>query len=76
MAIEKGVPIFNKGDHAKCAEIYMDCVQNLVGDSHLDEQARQRMAAIASRAGKLHCKTTKSWMLRGALDHAYASMIR
>jgi uncharacterized surface protein with fasciclin (FAS1) repeats len=76
MAIEKGVPIFNKGDHAKCAEIYMDCVQNLVGDSHLDEQARQRMTAIASRAGKVHCKTTKSWMLRGALDHAYASMIR
>lgn len=76
MAIEKGVPIFNKGDHAKCAEIYMDCVQNLVGDSHLDEQARQRMAAIVSRAEKLHCKTTKSWMLRSALDHAYASMIK
>ena len=70
-AVKKGVPVFNHGDHGKCADIYAACMQTLVNDRSLCSSTRQTLTQIANKAKKYHCDTTRAWMLRRGLDHAY-----
>ncbi|MEM7394877.1 MAG: fasciclin domain-containing protein, partial [Verrucomicrobiota bacterium] len=39
-AIDRGVPAFNHGDHAKCAQIYMNVSKNLVKRNDLSKHLR------------------------------------
>ena len=73
-AIEQGVPAFNHGNHAKCAEIYMTTVTSLAENQQIDCSVRSSMSALVTKAGKVHCKTTRAWMLRGGLDQAYDTL--
>ncbi len=75
-AVKKGVPVFNHGDHGRCADIYAECMQALVKDSGLSASTRERLTQIVNKASKTHCDTTRAWMLRGGLDHAYQTASR
>ena len=70
-AVEKGVPVFNHGDHGKCADIYAECLQSLITDSSLCASTRQALTGITKKAKEIHCDTTRAWILRRGLDQAY-----
>ncbi len=74
LAIDKGVPAFNHGDPAKCARVYMTCIEELANNQQLDALTRKMLVGIASRAKDTHCPTTRSWILREGLDRAYAAV--
>lgn len=75
-ALDKGVPVFNHGDHGKCADIYAACMQALVKDSSLGCDTRRTLTKIVNKAEKSHCDTTRAWMLRSGLDQAYQTVSR
>lgn len=75
-AIKKGVPAFNHGDHAGCAQIYMNCAQALSKHSSLDSSTRNMLTNIVNKAKQTHCTSTRAWVLRYGLDNAYAAMNR
>ena len=70
-AVKKGVPVFNHGDHGKCADIYRECLEALVKDHTLGASTRQSLNRIMSQAAATHCDTTRAWTLRRGLDQAY-----
>ena len=72
----KGVSVFNHGDHAKCADIYSDCMQALVADGGVCSSTRETLTKILTTAKQTHCDTTRAWMLRRGLDHAYQIVSR
>ncbi|MEP4079808.1 CIA30 family protein [Haloferula sp.] len=72
-AIEKGVPVFNQGDHEKCADIYRDCLTSLASDRSLDDSVRQSLSDLIKRAD--HAKPTeRAWLFRAGLDRVLASL--
>ena len=75
-AVMKGVSVFNHGDHAKCADIYSDCMQALVADGGVCSSTRETLTKILTTAKQTHCDTTRAWMLRRGLDHAYQIVSR
>ena len=74
LAIRKGVPAFNHGDHAGCAQIYMNCAQALTQHKGIDSSTRNMLTKIVNKAKQTHCSSTRAWMLRYGLDHTYAAM--
>jgi uncharacterized surface protein with fasciclin (FAS1) repeats len=75
-AISAGVPIFNGGDHGKCADIYAACVTALVKDDRVDGSTRHTLGRLALKASHVSCQTTRAWMLRDALDRAHSMVSR
>jgi len=75
-AIEKGVPVFNDGDHAGCASIYAECLMTLAKNETMDSSVRQAMTALVERIVKVEDATERAWMLRRGLDHVYAAVAR
>ncbi|MFK7849419.1 MAG: fasciclin domain-containing protein [Akkermansiaceae bacterium] len=75
-AIHNGVMVFNKGNHSKCAEIYMNCAKALAGDDQLGCGMRNSMNKLVNMAAKVHCSTEQAWVLRRGLDMAYTSLNR
>ena len=73
-AIDKGVPVFNHGNHAKCAEIYQQTLVSLTKNSNVSCTVRKDLATVVARAKKTSCDTTRAWMLRKGLDHALTAM--
>ncbi|MCH7228408.1 CIA30 family protein [Haloferula sp. A504] len=75
-AIERGVPIFNGGDHAKCATIYRECLLQLSTDGSIDKQVAQAMRSLIERADDVSSATERAWILRRGLDHVHAAYER
>jgi uncharacterized surface protein with fasciclin (FAS1) repeats len=73
-AIEKGVPVFNHGDHGKCADIYQQTLVSLTKNPKVGCAMRKDLTMIVARAQKTSCDTTRAWMLRAGLDHAHSAM--
>ena len=73
-AIEKGVPVFNGGNHAGCAEIYEACLSALAQDEQMESSVRRAMGELVERVGKVEDDTRRAWMLRQGLDHVYAAL--
>lgn len=73
-AISRGVPIFNQGDHAGCAAIYMECMTALADDPSLDSDVREALERLAGRLQEVDSDTRRAWMLRSGLDHVYAAL--
>ena len=74
VAIDKGVPVFNHGNHEKCADIYQQTLVSLTKNPHVGCAMRGELAMIVERAQKTSCDTTRAWMLRKGLDHARSGM--
>lgn len=75
-AIRKGVPMFNNGNPAGCASIYMNCAKALVKDQRLEAATRKMLSEVVNKAKNMNCETTRAWVLRAGLDRAYQSMSR
>ena len=73
-AIERGVPIFNKGDHKQCAEIYRGAIEALASDERIKDHLRKGLKMVLDRAEKMGDSTDQAWLYRRALDHSYESV--
>ena len=73
-AIERGVPAFNKGDHAGCAKIYRVCLEEIAADKRVGEKVRNAMKQVLVAAGSVEGDRDRAWLYRHALDHAYGSV--
>ena len=74
-AIEKGVPIFNNGDHVRCAEIYQSCLVALSEDKRIDTNVRKALSGMIERVTDEKDATRRAWMFRQGLDHVYAALM-
>lgn len=70
-AIERGVPVFNSGDHGKCAEIYRDCIEALSQDEQVDATTRKAMKGLLQHANDQGSGTERAWLYRRTLDHVH-----
>ena len=73
-AINKGVPVFNHGNHGKCADIYQQTLVSLSKNSHVSCAMRKDITMVLARAEATHCDTARAWVLRKGLDHASSAM--
>jgi uncharacterized surface protein with fasciclin (FAS1) repeats len=75
-AIRRGVPVYNHGNHRKCAEIYMTACETIV-DSQSDQMPSDVMEVLrktVTRAKHMHRSGARAWALRHGMDSALASM--
>ena len=70
-AISRGVPIFNHGDHAQCADIYKTCLEILANDEKVDSEVRKTLGKVLERAKGIEGARDRAWHLRKGLDYAY-----
>ena len=75
-AIDRGVPAFNQGDHQGCADIYRDCLQQLISTKKVNGELVGAMETLVSASNKLKDNTKRAWMLRNGLDHLYQALSR
>ena len=71
-AIERGVPVFNRGDHHECAEIYTTVCLAIV-NSKSDQLPLSVMTALKTgldRAEHQHDAGSRAWTLRHGMDSA------
>lgn len=73
-AIDRGVPIFNEGDHQGCADIYRDCLMELIATKKISGEFLGAMETLVSATNKLKDSTKRAWMLRSGLDHLYKAL--
>jgi uncharacterized surface protein with fasciclin (FAS1) repeats len=74
-AIHRGVPLYNHGNQAACARVYMDTSKMLLDQASMPDSARMALQRAVHKAGNTHCHDTRAWMLRHGLDAAFASMM-
>jgi hypothetical protein len=76
LAVERGVPLFNAGQHAACAAVYEVAVESLV-KSHTEALTDKDRAALQAALSKMRGEKDprqQAWTLRRALDAAYESL--
>ncbi len=76
-AINRGAPMFNHGDAAGCAQVYMTTARTLVSSNHaaMSCQARKALMAALEDAERADDAHDRAWTLRRALDDAYMAMM-
>jgi uncharacterized surface protein with fasciclin (FAS1) repeats len=76
LAVERGVPLFNAGQHAACAAVYEVAIESLL-KSHTDALADKDRSALQAALSKMRGEKDprqQAWTLRRALDAAYGSL--
>lgn len=77
LAIERGVPLFNSGQHAACAAVYEVAVESLL-KSHTDALAGKERAVLQEALNKVRAEKDnprhQAWMLRRAMDAVYEGL--
>lgn len=76
LAIKRGVPVFNAGQHSACAAIYEVAVESLL-QSHtkaLSDKDRSALSAALKKMRKEKDAPEQAWILRRALDKVYQSL--
>ncbi|MDA7882016.1 CIA30 family protein [Akkermansiaceae bacterium] len=74
VAIDKGVPVFNKGNHRECADIYRDCMEMLISAENMDCKLVSAMEVLVKASEKVESDAKRAWMLRSGLDHVYHAL--
>lgn len=74
LAIERGVPIFNHGDVAGCATIYEVTSEALRTMESVPEESRKVLAKALKAARAEPSSRQRAWILREAIDMAWASL--
>lgn len=74
VAIDTGVPIFNAGDHGKCAMVYRDCMVSIAKSSGVDPRVSSVLKQLVKRAEAIESDTERAWVLRSGLDHLHAAL--
>jgi uncharacterized surface protein with fasciclin (FAS1) repeats len=69
-AIEKGVPVFNAGDHGQCCEIYMQSLEsiNSAGIEGADPHTMTMITQTMENARNTHDMSERAWVLRRGMD--------
>ena len=74
--IERGVPVFNRGDHHECAEIYKAVCMAIV-NSKSDQLPQSVMTALKTgldQAEHQHDAGSRAWALRHGMDSAIIAL--
>lgn len=72
-AVAQGVPLFNAGHHAACADIYEQALTNLMHSTDRPEW-RHKMQMVVSSAGHQSNPASRAWTLRHGIDEMVALM--
>lgn len=77
LAVERGVPLFNAGQHAACAAIYEVTIESmlLLGRDRLDARVVERLEQSLAEAEREPQAFEKAWIYRRALDMTYQSFV-
>ncbi|MBL48917.1 MAG: hypothetical protein CMP28_08185 [Roseibacillus sp.] len=75
VAIEKGVRLFNHGQHGACADLYEIAARASLQmkDTALDSHDRKVLEAALQASSHSRCDTTRAWTMRRALDRVMVS---
>ncbi len=77
LAIERGVPLFNDGQHAACAAVYEVAIESLKM-SHADTLADEDRIALQKALDKMKIEKDnpreQAWTLRRAMDAVYKNL--
>jgi transforming growth factor-beta-induced protein len=70
MAIDRGVPMFNHGNHQACAAIYEITAHALMAmpEQAVSSAVRKMLDRAIAMAGRSHDSTSKAWAFRSAFD--------
>ncbi|MCC5828624.1 MAG: CIA30 family protein [Phycisphaeraceae bacterium] len=73
LAIRRGVPIFNAGQHEACAAIYEVAIEGLIGQVRdiLGEPAHRQVVEAFGRARAIENDAQRAWAYRRILDSVY-----
>jgi len=71
MAIDEGVPAFNRGNKEKCADLYEECLKSLAKDENVDGQVRKLASKVLKETADHDDANSKAWTYRRALDTVY-----
>jgi monofunctional biosynthetic peptidoglycan transglycosylase len=68
-AINRGVPLFNAGDHEACRQTYQQVLEDAVAGRQLGRRSwSHRMVQDALRQSREQSPNEAAWTLRGAID--------
>jgi uncharacterized surface protein with fasciclin (FAS1) repeats len=75
LAIERGVPLFNRGEVEACAAIYEIATQSMLrlGQGRLDAELLSALRTDCENASAIEDARPRAWAFRRALDEAYRS---
>jgi uncharacterized surface protein with fasciclin (FAS1) repeats len=76
LAVERGVPLFNAGQHSACAAVYEVAIESLL-KSYTEALAEKDRSALQAALSKMRGEKDprqQAWTLRRALDAAYGSL--
>ena len=76
VAIDKGVPLYNNGDPAACADVYQKCMETIVNGSNVDNYIREKLTEILDKAKMTKNPDSRAWLLRQNLDSTLAYFMR
>ncbi len=69
MAINRGVPLYNRGQPERCAEIYETALSTLLLDDYgLTESQRNETSQALKAANQEPSQNERAWILRRAID--------
>lgn len=72
-AIHRGVPLYNNGHPAACAETYQTCIRSLAANAQLSDRIKADLAKSLEQAeGK--SADERAWLFRFALDETLAQI--
>jgi hypothetical protein len=76
LAIERGVPLFNAGQHSACAAIYEVAVESLLKSENaaISDKDRSAMQTALNNMRAEKDPRQQAWILRRALDSANESL--
>ncbi|MEM9282595.1 MAG: fasciclin domain-containing protein [Verrucomicrobiota bacterium] len=74
-AIEKGVPLYNNGNAAACAEVYENCLISLSENPQFDGEIQTKLEDVIAK-GRDHSVMQRAWIYRHALDAMMAEISR
>ncbi len=74
LSIDKAVPLFNSGEVAGCAALYEVTCEALRSNASLPEGFRKELASSLNEARAEESARKRAWILRGALDRAWAAL--
>jgi hypothetical protein len=76
-AIERGAPLFNRGQTAACASVYEITAKALLAlEEDLPEAAERSLTRALRRMSMSHDSSDQAWIMREGLDEAYAAIVK
>ena len=72
-AISTGVPMYNAGHHAACANLYQETMEQVMAATS-DSQMRSHMKMVLTAAKRESCPMERAWTLRRGMDQMYVRL--